>query len=288
MKATKIFGAVALSAALAIGTAVPAFAVDPVDPYDEYPKEESGAITGGVGAEVTDTTNQADGSSISTDIYVKSRVSQLNVAVPLKIGIVADTEHNVMAPSAGLKSQHSANCGATDCSDEGKLIGITGYRIQNGSSFPILIDNVAVTENGDDWKLKKDFGATGNEDYAPSAGAKIGDLALTLKPTGNTEGNREVKDGHDIYSGINEGDQAATKNTEVNLFDAKGGSKPGWIVKGGTADSPSILGLELKGNASDLKNIKDRTTIATGTDPNYTYSGDFSVTYTVKATSLSA
>lgn len=85
MKATKTLGTLAISAALAMGCAAPAFATDPVE-TGEYTRVE--ADSNGV--------NTAD-----TEVYVTADVKQLNVEVPLKYVIAANVNGGTAtAPSA--------------------------------------------------------------------------------------------------------------------------------------------------------------------------------------------
>lgn len=115
----KMLGAVALSAALAIGTAVPAFAettqydqsytdgsvkygVD--DNYQQIDKADVAKDQDGDGNRdgVAVINDQEDGNS-QTPVYIQTNIAQINVAVPTKLVFVAESiGGDMMVPSAGV------------------------------------------------------------------------------------------------------------------------------------------------------------------------------------------
>ncbi|WP_165063081.1 hypothetical protein [Adlercreutzia sp. ZJ154] len=255
MKATKkAFGAVALSAALAMGTAVPAFAANAVDTI---------ANNGSMIDNGTTPVNVMDASTpnVGTDINVKVNIDQIKVAVPIEMTIVAGTNGGTLkCPSAGNMTK------------AGSTVNMTGYRLENYSSFPISVNSVTAAETkSTDWKLL----ATDTTTTVAAVG-NIGDLFLELKipatPPAGGAGNAAT----------------GVTNTIVNLktgaAETAGASgapaTPGtnWKVAGAAAeDDPSILSLELSGNGTKLKNVNLAQ---------MTTDDAFKVTYTVAATSL--
>lgn len=230
-KTSKMIGAVALASALALGTAVPAFAADPTFP-DDY--------TAGIG-EYDHQENLRQNSEVNTQVNVATVVTNINVAVPIDLTIVANSAGgDVVAPSSGVKP----NGGTT----------ATGYRIENYSEYPVAIKNIKTEENGEDWKLVESIPADLSRDTA--AGAKIGDLALDLAPS-------DAVDTPDV----NEGNQNA-KGGKVGLKDicTANGVNPEWTVASGQKGTngkvvPSIMGLTLAGKSSALQNVHSNSVL---------------------------
>lgn len=269
MKASsKIFGAVALSAALALGCAVPAFAAEPYGTN--------------VGAATVENTKQ--GGSVATDVKVATIVTNINVAVPLNVTIVADAASNqVLAPTSGLK--HYVD-GAYDSS------ATTGYRIENYSPFPVKIADIATVDTSDGGWALVNATVLGQE----TATGKIGDLNLTLKP-GNA--------GSSITGGVMISNDEGNKNPDaetagINLADVKvaaAGDKssvdPKWTIDRKVSDDePAIMGLLLSGSNSILKNVNEPSILQgsaeTPVNPDPVEADKaFKIFYTVGATSLS-
>lgn len=117
----KMFGAVAVSAALALGCAAPAFAeptnydqtytdgalkygVD--DKYQQIDKADVAKDADGDGERdgVAIIDDQQDGNS-QTPVYIQTNIAQINVAVPTKLVFVAESiGGDMMVPSAGVYS----------------------------------------------------------------------------------------------------------------------------------------------------------------------------------------
>ena len=270
MKKSKMIGAAALSAALALGTAVPAFAVD-----------EYGTSTD----EITDdqrTEDHKQNDSIATDVHVATMITNINVAVPLNVTIVADSAGGaVLKPSGGLKHYDAAGAFVAD--------GTTGYRIENYSSYPVKIDGVKVEENENGyWKI------VGTIDDANVSGT-IGDLDLTLSPI--AANNKKDDATGAIQVTKNEGNVAADKADEVvALEDAlTAAALPGWIIDRmapGTTE-PSIMGLLIDGTSSKLKNVNQNSVLLAGPDgpedeDRFMPDDAFKIIYTVAAASTAA
>lgn len=265
MKKSKMIGAIALSTALALGCAVPAFA----DPYGTKMGE----------MDHQDELKQHD-DSMGTDVNVATMITNISVAVPLDLTIVADSAGGpIAAPSAGVKQLDSTGNMVT--ADD----AITGYRIENYSTYPVKIEGISVTDNSDgQWELVSALAADGKT----TGGAnKVGDLCLTLAPSAPKAWTAAIPT-------VNEGD-VTTNATPVALFDAKSAVvNPAWIVDRQVSDTqPSIMGLTLAGNSSALKNVNDASVLL-GTaddpqDPDPTMADcAFRITYTVAAASTAA
>jgi len=228
-KTSKALSGIALSAALALGCAAPAFAA---------PDNADGPYGTEVGTQQQYVKKQNE--TTATDVKIATVVTNINVAVPLNITIVADAAGtDIMHPSAGMKHQDAS--GALLATN-----GITGYRIENYSTYPIAIKGIEVTDNSDgDWALVEAIAA----DNLTKTG-EYGDLALTLTPSAAKAVN--------AVPTVNEGDKSGGNNA-VTLFDALGAKQePGWIVDRKVSDDiPAIMGLLIEGKNSALKNVND-------------------------------
>lgn len=147
-KSSKILGSVALSAALVMGTAAPAFAAPNAENAFGGQDGNSYAVDGTDAVIKQDKNGQSD-SGASTIVTVSTYTSQLNVTVPLYLPVWLDTAGGVgVAPA--------------------------NYKITNGSPIEITVDRAEYTlEHG---KLAFASNLTGvtnkfNIDIAPQAGA---------------------------------------------------------------------------------------------------------------------
>lgn len=263
-KTSKVLGSVALAATLALGCAAPAFA----DPY--------GTAVGDMDSR-NDLKQHDD--SMGTDVNIATMITNISVAVPLDLTIVADSAGGpIMAPSAGVKTLDST----------GNLIAadpITGYRIENYSTYPVKIEGISVTDNSNgQWELVQAIAADGK---TTGDANKIGDLCLTLTPSAAKAWSSPIPT-------VNEGDVSGT-SAQVALFDAKGATQnPAWIIDRQISDThPSILGLTLAGTSSALKNVNDASVLLGSDDdpldPDPTLADRaFRITYTVAAASTAA
>ena len=105
MKARKSIGALALSAALVVGGAMPAFAT-PTDTTGADGKYQDWSVTKDVDDEgnmiAQEIEDGADGAS-STPVYIDVKKSNINVAVPLELRFVAETAGGeLLCPSDGV------------------------------------------------------------------------------------------------------------------------------------------------------------------------------------------
>lgn len=264
-KTSKTIGALALSAALALGTAVPAFALGEYGTYD-----------GGNDMVKKDDLKQND--SMATDVKIATMITNINVAVPLTITIVADSAGtDILAPNSGLKAYDASGNFPTDGS------GITGYRIENYSTYPVAIKGIEVDDNsGGNWALVDAIAA----DNLTKTG-KYGDLALTLTPA-------DKKSATASSLLVNEGDVTEGNNV-VNLFAAQSAKQePGWVVdRQASSTEPAIMGLVIAGKNSALKNVNDDSVLlGSASDPKdpdpLKPDEAFKITYTVGAASTAA
>ena len=256
-KSGKALGALALSATLAMGCAVPAFAAD------EYGTD--------IGIYSDHTENLKQNDSVYTDVKIATMITNINVAVPLDVTIVADSAGtSVLHPSAGLKNYTN---GAFDPA------ATTGYRIENSSSYPVAIKNIQVTDSSSgEWAVVASLNADNNTHTGT-----IGDLELTLEPS-------EAQSG---MSGSNKTQwNEGNKGTggALNLATALDASiDPSWIVERKVSDDePSIMGLLLSGRNSILRNVNEGSILlgdaSNPQDPDPVLADNaFRITYTVGA-----
>ncbi|WP_165062494.1 hypothetical protein [Adlercreutzia sp. ZJ154] len=252
-KTSKIFGAVALSAALAVGTVMPAFA----------------AVTGGdiEGSDMSKY-NNATKAGITTNVKLKAEITNIDVAVPLNVVVVADSAGGfVSCPSVGGKNEVDGAYKAT------------GYRIENNSSFPVAVTNVkvAMDANATGWTLKP-ASTDGSTIATVNPTGAVGDLAMSLKPS---DAKSASADEADKVAGKNEGNQKkTTDNTAIDLVVDTDGTDVDWMVKAKPADQalPCIMGLEMAGNSTKLNSIADG--LKTGQQI-------FTISYTVSAGAVS-
>lgn len=250
-KTSKLFGAVALSAALAMGCAVPAFATDPEASVD---------------TDLSSTTSPDTG--IETEVSLKAKINNINVAVPLKMSFVVNAEGGALAaaPSAGTKTLADGN------------VTISGYRIENGSPFDVAVTNVkAAASDTNEWKLLDASDTT--DDITTSTYAvqgTIGDLKMTLEPSAAAEATATDDK---IKKAKNEGNQS--EGGLVNLKEDATGVDPDWRVKANISSNKanSIMGLQLDGTSSRLLNVS--SDMETGVVV-------FTISYTVAAAPQSA
>lgn len=155
-KTNKIFGTVALSAALALGCAAPAFAANPTT---WTPSVEPDPLT-------AETINDGDAAS-DVPFYVATNISQINVAVPTKVVFVAESAGgNVMTPS--------------------------NYKIQNFTTKSgVYVTDIQAAQKGTQWLLTDDGTKVGDgvESTAPFGHIKVeiqsGSFSNTVMPGKN-------------------------------------------------------------------------------------------------------
>lgn len=109
----QIFGAILLSAALAVGTAMPAFAAGSTDTTGD---------TGSVGSDSDYTISSVAGSGGETTVNINTVITQISVTVPLEVGFNAETGGGTVGvPSDGT------------------------YKLKNNSANDVYIVNIATT-----------------------------------------------------------------------------------------------------------------------------------------------
>lgn len=194
-KTSKLFGAVALSAALALGTAVPAFAIEkPTTPPS-----------------VTETTDAVDGTQdgkAKSQVDINTYISQISVAVPLTLPIALDM-------------------------NGGQGVAPTGYYIENlsGSNIEVTEIKWAIpTTKQSKFNLTDQASAEISANTPPTVSKgtsttapSLGTVALTMKgATGNEPGTKAsevavVGSSADTFNGKKENPEwtiaPATNNT---------------------------------------------------------------------------
>ena len=227
MKASgKTLGALALSAALALGCAVPAFgAVASDNPYGARDQDYSDP-----------TTNLKQGDTAETTVNIATMTTNINVTVPLNVTVVADSAGGaILAPTTGLKHN-------TGDAYDGKMN--TGYRIENYSTYPVAIKQIQTTQhtnNRGDWALVAALAADGTTQQG-----NVADMVLNLGPS-STQNDA---------AGINEGSKGT--GGAVNLANTITPTDPGWIIQRQVSKTePAIMGLQLSGTNSALINVNE-------------------------------
>lgn len=289
MKTTsKILGAVGLSAALAVGCAMPAFAA-PTFGEDLVGQNEDGTT------EMADSVTENKGST-SSNVWVDTYVDNLSVTVPLNVKVVTKASGGELkaVPSTGTQGYN-----ATDG------LSAKGYRIENYSGLNVKVIGVssddAIAENldGADKKWNLVSSSTGVDQDGYSIVGKKGDLALTLAPSAKADivgtnliwgaGGAAAKDIAQLVD-YNAGNQYAGDSTPavVDLFGTAG--NPYWEIAARQTDGtgadhegaiPGILGLEISGKSSPINpNFKSGLT---DDDGNVIVEKAFTITYTIAA-----
>lgn len=147
----KMWGALALSAALATGTAMPAFALD-------------AAVTPGADVDGNgDFTLQGEKNTGSTDVKVLAEVTQLNATLPMEVTVVANMQGGQLlaSPTGNL----TGNAGE-------------GYRIENRTIMPLKLVDVQAAAGSDDKWIYADSAITNVADYGGAD--KLGKINLTI------------------------------------------------------------------------------------------------------------
>lgn len=205
-KTSKLLGAVALSATLAMGTAIPAFAADAAGATDDIEAAEEDTTTNAVDAE------ELTAGTKNTVVKVSTHTSQITVTVPIALPVVADT-----AGGYGLSPNN--------------------YGITNES-----VPDIAVT--GASWNIKSDVkdkwnlggGAFSVGDEADSFTANdedvtgtptMGTLYLSMVP--GTFGDDETWTDDESATVL----EIASSTEKKQTFTQKGSNLDlGWVIKG--------------------------------------------------------
>lgn len=307
-KASKVLGSLAVSAALAAGTVMPAFATDPYQPgegtggttwdpttWDPDDRDTFPSIgIDGTDQEMGDVVTDNKGTTAS-NVWVDTFIDNLSVTVPLNVKVMAKASGGTLkaTPSEGIVNWKPGNAPSNK-----------GYRIENWSGLDVKVVGVAsddtIAENqfagAPVWKLVPS--ATGVDAAGYAATGKKADLALTLSPSAAaavsgtnifTLGNAvsELKD----YNGGNKYGNKATETGTPAVVDLDGTAKaaPNWVIEARVADgnaadhadgAPGILGLAIAGKSSVVSNASMNLTDDSG---NVVVDKAFKITYTIAA-----
>ena len=198
MKSTKMIGAFALTAALAMGT-VPAFAATsaPLAENDEY-----------INASYTNTSNILEGStgSATTEVEVFSVNSQINATIPVKVVVVVPSiGGDIVAPTA--KAYQIKNLGDGDIEvTQAKETDGTDFKAAKEAAFAATSATNATkqmelkaADNGTEYNLVDGLATDGSENWSIAGKTNLGiglsgstnDLTATPLSAGNT-GNTAV------------------------------------------------------------------------------------------------
>lgn len=164
MKATKSIGAIALSGALALGCAVPAFAA-PTDTTGPDGKYKDWSVTKDLdenGNMIAEEIEDGKDGATSTPVYIDVKKSNINVAVPIELRLVAETAGgDLLCPSDGV-------------------YGVWNYSMNTA----VYVNKVEVLYNedankdGEQWELVTDAAQVGSG--VEAADAKLGNLMVKL------------------------------------------------------------------------------------------------------------
>ena len=151
-KSSKIFGSLAVSAALVMGTAVPAFADTTSDTSVDTNMD---AHTGAQTALTHSGTDKSKGEGTTT-VNISTYTSQISVTVPLSVQFALDT-------------------------NGGAGYAPTNYKIINGTVVPVEVVSAAISKGTDG---KYDFGTTASTVSGGTAvgSGTIGDLYADFTP----------------------------------------------------------------------------------------------------------
>lgn len=160
-KTSRLLGAVVLSAALAAGTAIPAFAAPQTGADGKYESAVEWDKNADGSHKAKEVEDGADGAS-DTPVYIDVNRSNINVAVPMELRLVAETAGgSLICPTTGV------------------------YAVENWSTnAPVYINKVEVEYNaevnadGANWALVQDATLVG--DGVEAADAALGNLLVEL------------------------------------------------------------------------------------------------------------
>ena len=212
-KTSKLFGAIALSAALTVGCAMPAFAAPQANADGDYEavvewnEDTDGNI---IPEEIED---GADGAT-NTPVYIDVNRSNINVAVPIELRLVAETAGgNLICPSDGV-------------------YGVWNY----STNTAVYINKVEVgynddvNANGVNWELVTDASLVGDGVEAATAALDVDNPKVPTQATA-------WKVGKSGYTTEGDGSQTPTGTKFVLNFDQVGSQSS--IVQ--DADAANIL-----------------------------------------------
>lgn len=199
-KTSKVLGSIALSAALAMGTAVPAFAAESYWGEDDATTVEESTEDATIGLTNNSKTgsidNDADGNGASTVIKASTYTSQLSVTVPLAVPLKFDT-----VGGAGLGPSKNK------------------YYIQNNSSTNISVTEAAFAisdDATDDWNFSTTYYADSNAAVDADKNLKYGDFYLGINPTATQNANKAGTAGNPEKLELKAGDSKVAGDQDLN------------------------------------------------------------------------
>lgn len=227
-KTSKLFGAVALSAALALGTAVPAFA-DPTFNDDQIGVDGSN--------KVQTATMDAGTTSGNTNVFLKTTTTQINATIPLDIVVTANVEGGAMVTPSK-----------------------EAYKISNNNEKANLyVKSATATLEGtsNEWKSAMDKTWPAAAVATKDNNATKGSILMRVDPSASINGTDTTWDPVLLI---------ATESTVTNgssTYKKTIDSDKKWIVPAATdASTPGVLNLQLVGANSEINGLKaDNTTI---------------------------
>ncbi len=212
-KTSKLFGAIALSATLAMGCALPAFAAETAGATDDIEASEDDTTINKVeGEELTAGTK-------NTVVKVSTHTSQITVTVPIALPVVADT-----AGGFGLSPN---NYGITNGSVPDIEVTGASWNIVDDAKAKWNLGSEEFAEIGGDPVLfTKD-----DDDQTEGSAPSMGTLFLALTPGAMAEDGTWT-DTADAVS-LNISSSTVGTSTKKQTFTQKGTqSDLGWIIKG--------------------------------------------------------
>lgn len=280
-KTSKIFGAIALSAALAMGTAVPAFAAPEwnddkdvpqnVEADDLLTKESNNKTTTNGGDLATGETDKDTGKMTTekntgaSKVRVLSDAGQISATIPIMVYVVADTTGGeLLVTPTGNAPRNPGDTGS-------QFINYGGYRIENYSQdTAIRIAGITVVEENSGtytWEYTNDSSHLGKGKEAPSG--KVGYIELTITPNSESESSATMitlkKD--DSQAAFLENASRIDNWSISKAVDTPFGSPDNKTLV------PGVIGLKIGGTTSQLKDAQ-KITLADWTTDAPTVSSD--------------
>lgn len=220
---------------LAMGTAIPAFAANPLDNGDEGVLLDSTGQTVATGNETTDMEYvPADGASTAggkTDVGVFSRMGQLKVSIPTNIALALTAGGGaISAPDARTSGSTSTNATSeTPVARQG-----SGYGIENLGGMDVKVTKL-------DAEVSKTTGSTFS-------------LATTAQTSGSTTPANTVS-ALALQMTVSGAKGTPTQINGTKFVAAT--QAPGWVIPGAQSDAsgvtPSVLGIAITGSNSPIK-----------------------------------
>lgn len=231
MKKNTMIGTLALSAALAMGTAIPAFAAESVG-------EDLGDFT--------------DANNSTTTVQLEAVASQINATIPLNVTVVADIDgaEQMITPSQGAYK-------IVNKSTSGKLF-VTGVEATLSNTSSNVKWNAADSDDP----------ATVSPTPVTTPAAKYGSVCLTLtsgelkEGTGSNAGTQVFKSESDPIVLVGANPNTAPEEWVVPKATADADGELGLKLYGGNSH---LSGLDTEANAEELVKVKYTVTMSVPT-----------------------